>query len=121
MQIFNLELRKIGDSDSLLKEVDSILLSHGMVSGQVSIKVANETAAHSLQKMFKKDQYFDVCTVKNCASATAINISSARQAIYSAAHCIRWGDMTDDYKQILIAMVMDDFRSIFESPKTLIA
>lgn len=113
MQIFDLEIRKTGTFPSLIKNVDSVLKKHGMVSGQVSVKVATETVAHSLQNMLKNDRYFNVCTIERCAQASAISISSPRKAIYQAAHCISWGDMTADYKEILIAMVMDDFRSLF--------
>jgi len=114
MQIFDLEIGKVGNFTTLFKDVDSILAKHGMVSGQVSIKVATQTVAHSLQKMLKQDRHFNVCTINDCAKAAAIRISSPRQGIYNAAHCINWGDMTSDYKEILIAMVMDDFRSLFE-------
>lgn len=113
VNIFNLEIRKNGDFRSIFKDVDSILAKHGMVSGQTSIKVAKEAVAHSLQNMLKRN-YFDVCTINNCSEASLIKISSARRAIYHTAHCIHWGDMTLDYKEQLIAMVMDDFRTLFE-------
>lgn len=117
MHVLGLELRKSSDIESLYKDVDSVLSKHGMVSGEVSIKVATQTVAHSLQKMLKQNNWFDVCVIKNCADAAAIQIPSTRQAIYQAAHCISWGDMTADYKEILVAMVMDDFRSLFQPVK----
>jgi hypothetical protein len=42
-----------------------------------------------------------------------IHLCSERRNVYRLAHCINWGDMTKDYKECLIAMVMDDFRELF--------
>lgn len=114
MKNFDLEIRKAGSFPALFENVDQVLAKHGMVSGQVSIKAAIQTVEHSLNHMLKNMSYFCVTTIRSCAESAAIHISSPRMAIYSAAHCVRWGDMTADYKEMLIAMVMDDFRSLFE-------
>jgi hypothetical protein len=29
-----------------------------------------------------------------------------------AAHCIEWSEMLPDYRQMLVAMVLDDFRTV---------
>jgi len=113
IKIFDLSLCKLNDPKVILAGIDAILDKSGLKSGEVSIDMAKKTTAHALQKMLKDESYFSVCTIQNCASALCLKISSPRMAIYNAAHCIRWGDMMPDYRDCLIAMVLDDFRQIF--------
>ncbi len=115
IEIFNFQIRKLDNFDSVYKDVDRILAKHDIVSGGVSKKITTQGVAHSLQEMIKNKGYFDICTVKKAAELASIHLSSERNKLYSVAHCINWGDMTDDYKQCLIAMVMDDFRELFLS------
>lgn len=113
MEIFNLQIRKIGDFSTLYKELDTILLDNKITRGGISKVITREAAAHALQNMIKNENHFSVCVVDKISNASNIHISSERQNIYGLAHCIKWGDMTDNYKQTLIAMVMDDFRELF--------
>jgi len=113
MEIFSLQIHKKGDFNAFYKGVDSILNKNGLVSGEVNRDIAKQSVAHALQNMIKHKRWFDICTIRSACEVACIRLSSKREAVYSAAHCINWGDMTNDYKQCLIAMVMDDFRELF--------
>lgn len=117
MQLFNFEIRKL-DGQNLLKEVDEVLAKNGMKSGEVTIDIANQAAAHSLQKMLKQKDWFDVSTLERCASVICKTINSNRMAIYNSQHCIHWSQMTDNFREVLIAMILDDFREIFLPKET---
>ena len=112
MQKFGIEIRKVGDTRNLYNDVDTVLKRYGMQTQEVSDIAKIQTVAHSLQKMLKVDNYFSVCTIDNCAKVCQICIPTDRRNIYSAAHCMNWGDMLPDYRQLLVAMVLDDFRAV---------
>ncbi len=107
MQAFGLELRKIGNIDSLYKEVDLVL------SKVSDSEMQRQTVAHSLNKMIKAQNYFDVCTIKNCAEICQVAISKERLCIYQSIHCMHWNEMMSEYRQRIIAFVLDDFRAVF--------
>lgn len=112
MQRFGIEIRKIGDTKNLYNDVDVVLNRFGMKTQEVSDIAKIQTIAHSLQKMLKIDNYFSICTIQNCADVCQICIPSDRISIYRAAHCMNWSDMLPDYRQMIVAMVLDDFRSV---------
>lgn len=119
MEIFNIQIRKVGNFSSLYKEIDGLLAKNKIISGEVGRSIQQQAVAHSLQNMFK-EKYFNVVTVQDCASLANIKISSQRKDVYRSQHCINWGDMTTDFKEVLIAMVMDDFRELFLEGENLI-
>jgi hypothetical protein len=112
MQKFGIEIRKVGDTRNLYNDVDTILSRNGMRTQEVSDNAKIQTIAHSLQKMLKVDNYFSVCTINNCAKVCQICIPADRLNIYNAAHCLNWSDMLPEYRQLLVAMVLDDFRVV---------
>lgn len=112
MQKFGIEIRKIGDTSNLYNDVDTVLSKFGMKTREVSDFAKIQTVAHSLQKMLKVDNYFNVCTIDNCANVCQVCISEDRKNIYRAAHCMNWSDMLPDYRQLIVAMVLDDFRCV---------
>lgn len=112
MQKFGIEIRKVGDTKNLYKDVDMILSKNGIEQNTVSDAMIAQTTAHALQKMLKADSHFSVCTIRDCAKLCSICIPQERQNVYSAAHCISWSDMLPDYRQLLVAMVLDDFRVV---------
>jgi hypothetical protein len=97
--------------ESLYKEVD-LVLKKFEIGVSVSQSVQTQTVAHALQKMFCSETHFDVCTIRSCAELCQIVIPKERMAVYSSIHCMRWSEMLPDYRQMIIAMVLDDFRSI---------
>lgn len=113
-QKLGLELRKIGNADSLYNEVDLVLSKNNIDSSGISLDVQNQTAAHALNKMLKVEKYFSVCTIQNLSELCQIMISKERALVYSSIHCMEWSEMTQDYRQMIIAMVLDDFRMIFQ-------
>lgn len=110
---FGIEIRKIGDKKSFFKDVDSILEASGMESKKVTGDIQVQATAHALQKMIDGN-HFSVCTIDNCRKMCGIVILKERQDIYDAIHCLNWNEMLPDFRQQVIAMVMDDFRSLFE-------
>lgn len=108
---FGIEIRKIGNTKDLYSEVD-LVLARNDVGVQVGDKTQKMTVAHSLHRMLQVNNHFDVCTIRNCAEVCQIVIPKERMSVYSAIHCINWNEMLPDYRQVIIAMVLDDFRPI---------
>lgn len=112
LQKFGIEIRKIGNSKNLYSEIDMVLKRSGIESGEVNTEVQTQALAHSLQKMLTVDSWFSICTIKDCAEMCGICISKERLDIYRTCHCIHWSAMLPEFRQTLVAMVLDDFRSI---------
>ena len=113
MQALGIEIRKSSSLGNLYQEVDKTLAYAGISPRKaVSRNVQVLTVAHALQKMIRVENWFDLCKINSCIEVAQIHIAKERYAIYKAAHCIHWNEMTSEYRQILIAMVLDDFRSI---------
>jgi hypothetical protein len=112
IQKFGIEIRKLGNLSNLYKDVDMVLSNYKVPSGEVTKSAQAATVAHALQKMLKTDRYFDVCTIKDCVEVCKIYIPYERMSIYRAVHCVHWNEMLPDYRQLIIAMVLDDFRSV---------
>lgn len=113
MKKFGYELRKIGNVKALYDDVDMILSKHEInPQDHISKMVQTQTASHMLHKMFKPDRWVDVCNIKTCASLCCICIKEERMEVYNIAHCMHWSEMTEDYRELLMAMIMDDFRCI---------
>ena len=60
LQKFGIEIRNIGNVQALYEDVDRVL---EMNNFEV---IQTKTIAHSLQHMIKVQNYFDICTIKNC-------------------------------------------------------
>ena len=110
MKTFGIEIRRANKISGLYQDVDRTL--RGLGPGEVSIEIQTQAIAHSLQQMMKAGNYFDVCTIKTCRDVCQTHISSERMAVYRAAHCIDWNEMTDEFRTMLMAMVLDDFRGV---------
>lgn len=110
--MFGLEIRKIGNVTNLYRDVDTLLKNNSIKSGEVPTDVKRSTVAHALHKMFKPEGYCDICEIKSCASLCGLFISSERMEVYSTMHCVKWADMLPDYRQQVMAMILDDFRLV---------
>ena len=106
MQVFGLELRRSGNIQNLYKDVDIVLKNFDINA------VKQGAIAHALQKMLSTQNHFSICTIKNCMEMAQISIANERIAIYQSQHCMDWGEMLPEFRQILIAMVLEDFRSV---------
>lgn len=113
IQKFGLEIRRIGNVESLYKEVDLVLNKVGCDNG-VGAVIQKQTVAHALQKMISTQNYFDVCTINKCAEMCQVCIQKERMQVYNSIHCIHWNEMLPEYRQVIIAMVLDDFRCILQ-------
>jgi hypothetical protein len=112
IQVFGVELRKIGNVKELYDDVDRVLGKKEITYRNVSSETSLQAIGHSLHKMMKVDGHFSVCTIKECALIANIVIPVERLNIYNAIHCVNWSDMLPDFTTKVIAMVLDDFRSI---------
>lgn len=112
LQKFGIEIRQIGNSKHLYQEIDMVLKKSGLNSGEVNTEVQTQALAHSLNKMLKADTFFDVCTIDKCSKMCGVCIPGDRYDLYRSIHCVHWRDMLPDFRQTVVAMVLDDFRSI---------
>ncbi len=117
IQKLGIELRRIGNTESLFKEVDLVLSKYDLLNSQTSKTIQVQTVAHALQKMFKTDNHFSVCAIRSCIDVAQIHISEERMSIYSSIHCMNWSEMLPDYRQMITAMILDDFKSVLTEQK----
>jgi len=112
MKAFGIELRKADTVASLYNDVDAVLQKVHLKPNEINATIQVQTTAHALQKMFNQSGHFSVCAIDKCAELCQVTISEERQRVYSAVHCVSWSEMTADYRQTLVAMVLDDFRAV---------
>lgn len=117
IQAFGLELRKVGTLSELYSEVDRTLACFHIPPGSVTSQMQGMACAHALQKMISAENWFDICTIDICAKMCQIVIPVERYRIYHSQHCVSYKEMLPEFRQALIAMVLDDFRPIL-NPQT---
>jgi len=110
MNIFGIQIRA-ASTTNLYKDVDRLLAENK------NYDMERATTTHALEKMLRDDRHFSVCTIRDCAKLNNLCIPQKRMQIYSAAHCIDWNAMSPEYRQMLIAYILDDFRAVL-NPKT---
>ena len=110
--MLGLEIRKKNTIGNLYADVDKTLLANGLKNGEVSVELQSQAVAHSLQKMLKPSSHFSICTIRECIEVSKIVIPQERMDVYHSIHCVHWSEMLQDFRQMIIAMVLDDFRSI---------
>lgn len=110
--MLGLEIRKKNTIGNLYADVDKTLLANGLKDGEVSTEVQSQAISHSLQKMLKPDSHFSICTIRECIEVSKIVIPQERMDVYQSIHCVYWSEMLQDFRQMIIAMILDDFRSI---------
>jgi len=102
-----LQVRKVGSLADLYQEVDRALSNAKNMKEQALVL--------GLKKLFNPTKHFDICFIKNSAEAFNIHIPSDRLYIYSSLHCMDWSDMDEGFRANIMAMVMDDFRSVLQA------
>jgi len=110
--MFNLEIRKRGDIKNVYNDIDFVLQKYGIQKGSVTDDLRRDGVAHALQKMFRYKEYMDVCTIRRCEELSGIHIPVERMQLYNSQHCVSWNEMLEDFRIKLIAMILDDFRSV---------
>jgi hypothetical protein len=115
--MFGLELRKKGNFAALHSDAKEILLRAGVSGSDISSAVKRAAVAHSLQKMLSQ-KHFSICTITDCQKVVGLVIPAERMAIYQAQHCVDWSDMLPDFRQVLVAMILDDFGEVLSETKT---
>lgn len=109
--MFGLEIRRKGNIANLYSDVDTVLARAGVMKGQVPAHIQASSVAHALQKMLAGN-YFDICTVNKCAEVVGLHIPSERKRVYDAQHCVHWSDMLPEFREVVVAMLLDDFREV---------
>ena len=111
LQKFGIEIRRLDSVQDLYRDVDRTLRAAEIRAGEVSVQMKVHTTAHALQKLFQQS-YFSSYDVKKIAELSGLIISVERVRMYEAVGTLNYNEMTPEYRQILIAMVLDDFRSV---------
>lgn len=112
LKTFGIEIRKTNNVQNLYSDVDIVLRKLGIGTGEINSKIQCQAVAHSLQKMLKVDSYFSICTIQNCRDLCQIHIPVERMRLYQTVHCVNWNEMLPDFRQNLVAMILDDFRMV---------
>ena len=117
LQKFGIDLRRQNDTTKLYDDVGIALKNYGIIpnGGHVSDGVKITAIRHSLQSMLNGG-HFNICAIKECAEMAGIIINSDRLLIYKTVHCMDWSEMTPEYRQVLVSMVLDDFKIVL-APK----
>ena len=107
-----IEIRKIGDTKALYRDVDDVLSANNIGPGEITASIQVDAAAHSIQKMFNGN-HFSICTIQDCANLCGLVIQRERMMVYQAIHCVNWNEMLPEFRKKIVAMIMDDFRPVF--------
>ncbi len=110
MKKFGIEIRRANKIGGLYQDVDRVL--GGLPPGGVSREVQIQAVAHSLQQMLKAGHWLDICAIKDCRDISQVHISAERMQVYHSQHCVSWNEMTDEFRTMLVAMILDDFRGV---------
>ena len=115
MQLFGIEIRKANNL-ALLSHVDKVLQKFEVTKENIGDKARVTGALQALQSMMKSASEgcgrFDICSIREAAELCNICISNDRVNFYRIHHCIQWSKMTKDNRELLMAMVLDDFREV---------
>lgn len=110
--MFGIEIRRRGNIHNIYNDVDAILQKNNIRPNSITTSLVKDSVAHCLFKMMKPDKYLDICEIKECAELSGICISGERLLLYRTQHCNYWKDMLPEFREQLIAMIMDDFRDV---------
>ena|ERR1700749_2454565 len=114
---FAVEIRKTEAVEDLFKQVDLVLKNHNILPESTSESAENLTVAHVLHRMIHDGDHFFIQTIQRCATICHITISADRILIYKSIDCMQWGAMTPEYRKVIVAMVLDDFREVLNPKK----
>ena len=109
--MFGLELRRRDNLNNLYEDADRVLEKVGVHGSKISEDIQRLALATSIQKMIQGN-YFDICTVRKCCELSGIQIPIERFRVYDTQHCVNWSEMLPEFKQTIVAMLLDDFRHI---------
>ena len=94
------------DINELYRHVDKVIARTNIID------LENKAATASLAKMFRVERYFDVTTIRDVSEMCQVIIPRRHMDIYKSMHCISWGDMDEQTREELIALVLKDFEPI---------
>jgi hypothetical protein len=98
----------------LYKHVDKIIERNNMnvlFPQDVPKHLKKEGVILALKKMHK-DNYFSVCVINQLYEFHNLKISPERRQFYRTLHCVDWGDMSDEMKESLTAMIFTDLKPV---------
>lgn len=117
MKKFGIEIRKANSLPNLYADVERTLQNAGIPRGEVTSQVQTSTVAHALQRMLKPQQHFSICTIDECIKVCSVVVPKERYEVYHAHHCMHWNEMEEAHREVLIAMLLDDFRDVLNPAK----
>ena len=63
----------------------------------------------ALKEMFKPSGHFSICTIRECMEMLNIPPNKETMEMLNPMHCIRWGDMDEETRDIILLCVMELF------------
>jgi len=90
---------------SLYAKVDHIMAETNVKQVEKDITIS------TLNDLIRGDR-FNICDINDLCDMHNIKLSTERQNFYRVLHCKRYGDMTHETKEYLMACILDDMRSI---------
>lgn len=110
--MFGLEIRKKGQLSNIYSDVNTILKKHNIPEKSITHSLIRDGVAHSLHRMLKSDHWLDITVIDACVKISGIHITSERHLLYRAQHCVNWNEMLKDFREQIIAMILDDFKEV---------
>lgn len=90
---------------SLYSKVDKVIADTNVKQVEKDITIT------TLNDIVRGDR-FDICEIRALCRLNNIKLSTDRENFYSVLHCKKYGDMTTETKEYLMACILDDMRSI---------
>lgn len=117
MKALGLEIRKRDTVQGVFEDVQRVLERYGIPEEGISRAVQVKTTAHALNRMLQPGRWMDVTTIDRAAEVCGFAIPAERRRVYGAIHCVHWNEMESEYRTMIIAMVLDDFKLILQDPE----
>ena len=90
---------------SLYTKVDKVI-------ADTDVKQVKKDVTITLLNDLMREDRFSVCEVQELCDLHNIKLSKDRENFYRALHCKRYGDMTHETKEYLMACILDDMRIV---------
>ena len=109
------------NTKELYNKVDKILIKSGFSAelGFIPDEKKREATLLSLANM-NKGNHFSICGVKDIFKLNGIKMSSEREDFFSTMHCVGWGDMGEDMRAFINALIFKELEQKNKRMKNLL-
>lgn len=114
---FAVEIRNPDAIRDLYIEVDKILGIFKVPESGISEESQAHTVAHVLHSMINIEDSFRHYTITQCAKMANITLHQERIDTYRSVDFMKWSNMEANYRKLIVAMILDDFRSVLNPKK----